>query len=299
MLNKGKRLFRRALDRIFLPYFDRFASLGVRANAGVDRGVQVLLTLKYRELANSPQPLPTFEDIGFRVYSQNEEDGILLYIFSLIKTTNRKTVEICAGDGIECISANLIINHGWRGLLVDGDETNVMRGREYYAHCPDTWIYPPVFTHAWVDMENVNSLITEGGFRGEIDLLSIDLDGNDYWIWQAIDCINPRLVVVECHNIWPADQAVTIPYRRDFNKFNIHPDYSGASLGAFVKLGCLKGYRLVGVNHYGFNAFFLRDGVGEDFFPEVSAEKCLDTPHAEHARQVRLPEVINYDWVKV
>jgi hypothetical protein len=342
-----KKLFRRLLDRLFQPYFDNYALQSLRELARVDKGVQTLLMLKYRELASSfspspivgsesegkrdlppspavgkasggegdlfPSPmigrgaggeghfspLPALQDVGFSAYSQNEEDGILLYIFSLLGTTNRKSVEICAGDGIECNTANLIINHGWRGLLVDGDEANVQRGREFYARCPKTWVFPPAFVHAWVEMENVNELITSNGFQGEIDLLSIDLDGNDYWIWKAIDSIQPRVVVIECHNIWPADKAVTIPYKRDFNKFDLHPDYSGASLGALVKLGKAKGYRLVGCNHYGFNAFFIRNGIGENFFPEVSAEQCLDVPHAILARQTRLPQVIRYEWVEV
>jgi hypothetical protein len=299
MLQRIKSLLRRILDRIFLPYFDRFARLGIRESAGVDRGVQLLLRLKYQELARQNIPLPSFDETGFRAYSQNEEDGIIWYIFSLIGVTNKKTIEICAGDGIECNSANLIINHGWSGLLFDGNVTNVQRGKEFYARCPDTWVFPPHFVHTWITMENVNQLITEAGFQGEIDLLSIDLDGNDYWIWKAINCLNPRLVIVESHNIWPADRAVTIPYQPDFDKSKFHPDYGGASLAAFVKLGWEKGYRLIGSNRYGFNAFFLRNGIGEQYFPEVPAAQCLQHPHAVQARLNRLPQVLQYPWIEV
>jgi hypothetical protein len=299
MLAKVKSLMRRILDRMFLPYFDRYATLGIRESAGVGRGVQILLSLKYRELAQNKASLPSFDEVGFRTYSQNEEDGILLYIFSLIGTTNKKAVEIGAGDGIECNTANLIINQGWNGLLFDGNKTSVLRGQEFYARAPDTWIYPPTFIQSWIEVENINGLIKENGFQGEIDMLSIDIDGNDYWIWNAIDVTSPRVVVVECHNIWPGDKSVTVPYRSDFNKFNIHPDYGGASLGAFVKLGREKGYRLVGCNRYAFNAFFIRQGIGEDYFPEVSAQECLDKPHAVEARENRLPEVIDLEWIDV
>lgn len=153
--------------------------------------------------------------------------------------------------------------------------------------------------HAWVEAENINALITANGFRGEIDLLSIDLDGVDYWIWKAIDCIQPRVVVVEYQHRWGPDRAVTVPYRRDFNRFNVHPSYYGASLAAFVKLGREKGYRLVGSNRYGFNAFFIRRNLGEDVLPEVTLESCLQHPRAKHGREPCLLEVGQYEWVEV
>ncbi len=99
----------------------------------VDKGTQILLQLKYRELLQRELPLPTFEDVEFRAFSQNGEDGILLYIFTLIGMMNRRAVEICAGDGIECNTANLIINHGWTALLFDGNSQLIERGKAFYT----------------------------------------------------------------------------------------------------------------------------------------------------------------------
>src|SRR4051794_16336778 len=147
---------------------------------------QVLLRLQYQDLARRGTHLPEFSDVEFRCYSQNSEDGILLYIFSLLGTTDRRVVEICAGDGIECNAANLLINHAWRGLLVDGDPELAARGRAFYSTCRTTWISPPTFIDAWVTAENVDALITSQGFAGRVDLLSLDVDGNDYWIWKAL-----------------------------------------------------------------------------------------------------------------
>src|SRR5262249_5113391 len=145
---------------------------------------QLLLSLRYKELLRQ-NFLPKFEDVGFRFFSQNDEDGFLLYIFSLIGTTTKKAVEVCAGNGIECNTANLIVNHGWVGLLVDGDSTLVEQGKDFYSRCPDTFWLPPSLVQAWVTTDNINSLIRDHGFEGEIDLLSIDMDGVDYWIWKA------------------------------------------------------------------------------------------------------------------
>jgi hypothetical protein len=268
--------------------------------AGASKAAQVLLSLKYQELIGQRRPLPTFDDVEFRCFSQTSEDGILLYLFSLLGTTNKRCVEVCAGDGTECNTANLIINHGWRGLLFDGNEALIARGKEFYARCRDTFIAPPTLVASWITADNINSLIAEHGFKGEIDLFSLDVDGVDYWIWKALDCIQPRIVVVEFQAYWGPEKAVTVPYREDFSyDFSQQPYYYlGASLPAFVKLGKQKGYRLVGVHRIGFNAFFVRDGVGEDVLPEVSVAECF----ARHRRlrewtPAWIPDMEGRGWV--
>jgi hypothetical protein len=238
---------------------------------------QVLLRLRYQDLARRATSLPDFSDVEFRCYSQNSEDGILLYIFSLLGTTNRRVVEICAGDGIECNAANLIINHGWRGLLLDGDAEQVARGRAFYSTCRNTWVSPPTFVNTWITAENVDALIASNGFNGPIDLLSLDVDGNDYWLWNALSCISPAVVVLEFNANCGPERAVTMSYNPDFRlDVTVQPYRCGASLPAFVKLGRAKGYRLVGVQSLGFNAFFIRDGLGEALLPERSVRECYD-----------------------
>lgn len=241
--------------------------------------------------------LPGIRDVGFRKYSQFEEDGILLYIFSLIRPINRTCVEICAGNGRECNTANLIINHGWWGHLFDGDEHNVKTGKRFYARNRDTFLHPPRFTQTWITAENVNQKIAESGARGPIDLLSLDLDGMDYWIWKAISVIDPRVVICESSNLVPPNRALTVPYDPEFS-FKLE-DYRGASLAAMCKLGREKGYRLIGTHRFGFNAFFMKDGIGEELFPEVSVESCVHDPFSVLARQERWPKVSKQDWEEV
>ncbi len=297
-----KQIFKTLLAETFQAFRqDLTADLTRLRHTINNQAVQVLLTQHYQTLKNAGHVLPDFASTGFRVYSQNEEDGYLLYIFALIGMATRKTVEICAGDGIECNSANLIINHKWTGLLVDGNPANIERGQQFYATCPDTLVYPPTLAQAWVTAETVNDLITKHGFAGEIDLLSLDLDGVDYWIWRAIACVQPRVVVVEFNNLWGADRAVTVPYDPQFvAEFSAEgPDYCGASLPAFVKLGREKGYRLVGCNRYGFNAFFLRNDLGQDVLPEIDPAQCFAHPQAQYAMQHRRSRVVDRPWVEV
>jgi hypothetical protein len=250
-------------------------SSGSSADAQV---AQVLLRLQYQELARrGTTVLPDLADVEFRCYSQNGEDGVLLYVFSLLGATNRRVVEISAGDGFECNAANLIINHRWRGLLVDGDPDQVARGRAFYATCRNTWVSPPTFVEAWVTAENVNALVTSHGFAGPVDLLSLDVDGNDYWVLKALDCITPRVVVVEFNAACGPKESLTISYQPDFRlDLTVRPYRCGASLPAFVKLARAKGYRLVGVQSMGFNAFFIRNGLGETLLPERSVQECFD-----------------------
>ena len=103
--------------------------------------------------------------------------------------------------------------------MVDGNEAAVKQGQVFYQRNPSTNVYPPAFVHSWVTRDNVNDLLIENGFEGEIDLLSIDLDGTDYWIWNAIKVINPRVIVVEYQDIIGPDRSVTVPYSDDFNAY--------------------------------------------------------------------------------
>jgi len=287
-------------------------SLGVRevqrelaalkqSTLNVSQENQLLLRLAYQQRKASGEKLPAFDDVEFKTFSQNGEDGILWYIFSLIGTTNKTAVEICAGDGVQCNTSNLIVNHGWTALLFDGDEENVASAEKFYRGHPNTFTFPPQFVHAWIDAENVNQLVSSHGFEGEIDLLSLDIYGIDYWLWKALTVVRPRVVVAEVQAIWSDTRAVTVPYRKDFRAeyvdgFGV---YSGASLPAFVKLARAKSYRLIGTQRYGFNAFFLRDDVGRDAFPEVSAAECLRHPFVKWAKEKLLPLVANKEWVEV
>jgi len=267
----------------------------------IDKGTQILLTLKYKELVQKKEKLPDFDDIEFKLFSQNGEDGILHFIFSLINPTNKIFVEIGAGDGIENNTANLIINHGWTGLHFDGDRNNVSEGIRFYSNNPEIRNYPPKSIHAWITTENVNKLITENGVNGEIDLLSIDIDGVDYWIWKEIECIRPRVVIVETQCIWGPEISVTVPYSPDFRPqfYDGFGIYSGASLNAFVKLAREKGYRLVGVQRYGYNAFFIRNDIGMDVFPEIETKACFNHPFTKWAMETLLPKVRDLVWEEV
>jgi hypothetical protein len=241
-------------------------------------------------------------DTGFKVYSQFDEDGILLYIFSLIGFTNRKLVEICCGSGDECNTANLIINHACYGLLFDGIKSNIEMATDFFRKNKSTWLLPPLCKHAWITKDNVNSLIGEEGFNGDIDLLSLDMDGVDYYIWESLEIISPRVFICECHNIAPDDMAITIPYKDDFSytaKDNFHEDFRSVSPLAMIKVSKKKGYRLIGSHKYGFNLIFMRNDIGNKYFPEVELGEISNNQYTIISKETRWPFVKDALWVKV
>ena len=308
MLTKSRWL-QKPLTKLNHSVFKRTVPGAVRKQidkiTGVDMGMQLLLKLQYQELLRNNSKLPSFEDVQFRSFSQSGEDGILHFVFSIIGTTNRRVLEICAGDGIECNAANLIVNHGWQGLLFDGDENNIKKGQSFYARCPDTSAWPAILRQAWITAENINDLICQNKFDGELDLFSLDLDGNDYWIWDAINCISPRVVILEYDNSWDATSAVTQCYDPTFtwDKKDKKQTNHGASLAAFVKLGNAKGYRLVGCNRLNYNAIFIRNDIGLSSFPTVSVEQCLTHPMAQYRNELRhqnnFPNLKIDRWISV
>ena len=206
---------------------------------------------------------------GFKAYSQNEEDGILQEIFSRIGTTNKTFFEIGAADGLENNTLYLLIQ-GWRGFWVEGNPRNVARINHRFKG--------PIKNGSlrvkcdWVHKNNINRLMAEGQLdSGDLDLFSLDIDGNDYHILEAIDRLSSRVLVIEYNPKYRPGIKWVMEYNP--NHSYDFSDQFGASLKSFEILLSKKGYRLVGCNLLGINAFFVReDLVGDHFLSDCSAE---------------------------
>ena len=143
-------------------------------------------------------------------------------------------------------------------------------------------VHPPVFVRAFVTRENVNEVVTGAGFTGEIDLLSIDIDGNDYWIWQALECVKPRFVIAEAHPELGREEWV-MPYDAQFDARSAPPGtWMGASPAAMTGLADRLGYRLVAGNLYGFNMFFARRDLAEEL-PTIEFDELFR--HGSYQRE--------------
>jgi len=264
-----------------------------------------LLQQKYESVAESQAHKLEINKFEVKVFSQNGEDGILLYIFSKIGATNRYFVEFGCGDGIECNTANLSINFGWHGLLMDCDDRNVAIAKHYYQDRLGTRSPDVQVIKVQVTKENINKVLSDNLSVGEnIDLLSIDIDGNDFWVWKAITAINPRVVVIEYNASMGYDKSLTVKYDPNFDRVKKHPSgfYHGASLAALTKLAKSKGYILVGCDSTGINAFFVRKdatharlsevSVQEAYFPQSRRSERLST-----SEQFECIEHLDFDYV--
>jgi hypothetical protein len=250
----------------------------------------------YRSLARSGSA-PALRETGFRCFSQFEEDGKLLFIFAMLGIPSGVFLDIGAGDGINSNCANLALNFGWTGTFIDGSPENIRRGTEFYRAHADSWIYPPKFVHAMVSRENINQLLDDAKVPMEVDLMSVDIDGNDYWVWDAMERVQPKVVIIETH-IEFGLRSIVVPYDRDYVYPGRHPDYHGASPPAMVKLANRKGYRLVGANDYGFNTIYVRRGLAEELLPEVTVEEILSHPR-NRERLERFDAIKDWEYLEV
>jgi hypothetical protein len=209
-------------------------------------------------------------DAEFQVFSQFGEDGIIQYLVHRVLIERDIFVEFGVEDYSESNTRFLLVNDNWRGLIIDGETDHV----EFVKRIGLDWRYQLDVKTAFVDRENINRLIQESGITGDIGLLSIDIDGNDYWVLEAIDVISPRILVVEYNSTFGVEAAVTIPYDKDFRRDQAHYShlYWGASLPAITSLAERKGYALVGGNSAGNNAFFVRTDVLGTLAPSSVAE---------------------------
>jgi len=205
----------------------------------------------------------TLEDVEFQVFSQRGEDGIIQFIINQIDVPNSIFIEFGVDNYIESNTRFLLINNNWSGLVIDSSKQNIRFIKSDYIY----WKYDITAYHDFITKDNINGLISKYTSCKDIGLLSIDIDGNDYWIWEAITDIQPRIVVCEYNSTFGAALKVSIPYDSQFDRRRAHYSnlYFGASLPALCHLAEIKGYDFIGTGSAGVNAFFVRKDLSDPF----------------------------------
>ena len=230
---------------------------------------ECLLEMK-RNLWNSlPFTPDNWDELGFGVFSQSNEDGLIQYLVNHIQIPNKTFIEFGVQNYLESNTRFLLLHNNWSGLVMDASEEYIT----YVKRDPVCWTHDLEAVSAFITKENINDLIANRRFNEEVGILSIDIDGNDYWIWDAINCINPCIVICEFNPTFGPNAAISIPYKPDFYMYTAHYSglYWGASLRAYVQLGKKKGYKLVCLNQMGHNAFFVREDI-QCSLPEVPVD---------------------------
>jgi hypothetical protein len=226
--------------------------------ARLDQLQQAVGRVELRQLA--AQDADDLQANEFQVYSQWGEDGIIQHLIRRVPIARKLFVEIGVESYVEANTRFLAEHDLWAGLLIEADAEQVAAIRRD----PIYWACNLKAVNAFVTRDNIDALLADNGVMGDIGLLSIDVDGNDYWVWEAIGAIRPRIVICEYNSFLGQDQPLVVPYAADFRRSQAHYSwlYYGASLPALALLGQRKGYQLVGTNSAGNNAFFVRRDVG-------------------------------------
>ena len=212
-----------------------------------------------------PSALNRYE---YEIFSQCGEDGIIDEIFHRIGTTNRYFIEFGAGNGLQNSTAALLLKN-WVGLWIEADPKNIATIQNKFSALLTK--HRLTLLSSFITAENIETLFSDAEVPAELDLLSIDIDGNDYWVWKNITRYNPRVVLCEYNSRYGRDLQWVMRYNPD-HRWN-GSCYYGASLKSLELLGRSKGYKLVACNLAGVNAFFVRDDcVGAHFSPPFTAE---------------------------
>jgi hypothetical protein len=217
----------------------------------------------------------------FKVFSQWGDDGIIQFLISYldIPPQAEKFVEFGVENYTEANTRFLLINNNWQGLIMDGSVQNMSEVKQDNIY----WRYQLQAKPAFVTKENINDLLKESGMTGEIGLLHIDIDGNDYFVWQAIEICSPIIVIVEYNSVFGYDKPWSIPYNKDFVRTKAHYSnlYWGSSLLSLCDLAGEKGYDFIGCNSNGNNAFFVRSDKRKELKPLTAAQGFVNSKFRE------------------
>lgn len=213
------------------------------------------------------EKVESLADVEFRVSSQWGEDGIIEWLVQTLDIQPRTFIEFGVEDYREANTRFLLQNRNWKGLILDGDQGNIAKIRNGSIY----WRHDLNAVSAFITRENINSLVSEHGFAGPIGLLSVDIDGNDYWVWDAIEVVRPSVVVCEYNAVLGDVYPITIPYRADFQRTQAHHSnlYYGASISALRSVAKRKGYVMLGSNLAGSNAFFIERTLSDRISPKI------------------------------
>tara|TARA_B100000989_G_C19528764_1_gene468422 strand:- start:2181 stop:3143 length:963 start_codon:yes stop_codon:yes gene_type:complete len=208
-------------------------------------------------------------DVEFSCFSQWGEDGIINWLISKLPSIPKKFIEFGVGNYKESNTRLLLYLHNWQGLVIDNSDNYIKDIKNQDI----SWRYELNAISSHITKDNINSMLEKNKMTSDIGLLSIDIDGNDYYVWRSIDIVRPVIVVVEYNAVLGDLHSITVPYNPSFFRTKAHYSnlYFGASLKALVDLGKKKGYTFIGTNTNGVNAFFVRNDHASEIMPLLSS----------------------------
>jgi hypothetical protein len=239
-------------------------------------GRQLALEVKRRASIGS------LADVEFRVHSQFGDDGIIQWLIAQMPAIPARFIEFGVGDYTEANTRFLLVNDNWSGLVIDPSPGLMRASRRR----DEFWRHDLTATQAFLTTANIDHLLADWTDGRPVGLLSIDVDGNDYWLWEAITSISPVIVIAEYNAHFGPDRAISTPYDPELHRFTHHysGQHYGASLAALAHLGQRKGYSLIGTNSAGVNAYFVRTDWLPPHIPELEVAAAFTEAKVRDSR---------------
>ncbi len=291
-------MFQKIVKKIglFLDRNNKYSNLKFEIKS-IQNSLQELKILEGKQLgiqniSRTNEILNELTKAEFKVFSQWGDDGIMQFLIDYLQIENKIFIEFGVEDYLESNTRFILINNCWKGLVMDGSALKVNQ-----IKCSDLfWQYQLDAICCFITKDNINELILGYLNKQTLGILVIDVDGNDYWIWEAIDT-KPTLVVVEYNSLLGFDRAISIPYNSNFVRNNAHFSnlYYGASLPALCQLANKKGYTLVGCNSNGNNAYFVRNDKLKDLKGVTAKQAFNESSFRESRNEQNKLTYLNYN----
>ena len=232
---------------------------------GIDKSYNEIQKLAIGKLLlkrNKLKKIEKNEDIEFTLFSQFGDDGIIQFLIDKLEIDyeHQNFIEFGVEDYSEANTKFLLLNNNWSGLILDSSNENIenIKKKNFF------WKFELEAIKCFIMKENINSIITNSNMnKKKIGILSIDIDGNDYWVWKEINVIDPLIVIVEYNSTFGFEKKISIPYKQDFERSKAHHSnlYWGASIEALKFLAKQKGYKFLTTNSAGNNAYFIKENI--------------------------------------
>ncbi len=223
--------------------------------------------------------IDTLADVEFQVFSQFGEDGIIEWLVAKLGLENKTFVEFGVENYVEANTRFLLLNRNWTGLVLDGSGPNIDHLRSTATY----WRNDIQADTAFITAENIKELLARNGFYGPLGILSIDLDGNDYWILKELGELRPDLLILECNPVFGDRHAVTVAYDPAFDRLRAHHCglLFGASIAALRELAESRGYEFLGTCRNGLNAFFVRNDLAPRLAGKIKRRAAWPSVHRD------------------
>lgn len=224
--------------------------------------IQKELILKAKLLSNQNLKLKRIKDLSeveFQVYSQWGEDGIIDWLVNKFPEIPKSFLEIGTENYKESNTRFLLVNKNWDGFIIEADKNSVKDIKSQRVY----WKHNLTIENQFVDQNNINTIIKRINIPKKLGLLSLDIDGIDYWVLKKLSVLEPSIVICEYNSLFGQKKAITVPYKKNYIRSNEHYSnlFYGASIKAFIDLLKKRNYFFIGTNSAGNNAFFVNQNI--------------------------------------